>query len=117
MKLGVVLGFDAAHSLPKYDGMCCRVHGHTYKVEVVVEGMVDDDTGFVMDFYDLKKMAGEAVNELDHRYLNDIIKYPTTEAIIDYIWKRMERELANRNVRLISIRVWEGEGKWGMREA
>ena len=54
MKLGLVTEFDAAHSLPGYQGKCANLHGHTYQVEIVVEGDVGDD-GFVMDFYQLKE--------------------------------------------------------------
>ena len=50
MKLGVVTEFDAAHSLPGYQGKCAHMHGHTYQVEIVLEGEVGED-GFVMDFY------------------------------------------------------------------
>jgi len=55
MKLGLVTEFDAAHSLPGYQGKCANLHGHTYQVEIVVEGDVGVD-GFVMDFYLLKKL-------------------------------------------------------------
>ncbi|HOV52500.1 MAG TPA: 6-carboxytetrahydropterin synthase, partial [Methanothrix sp.] len=53
MKLGLVAEFDAAHSLPGYIGKCANLHGHTYQVEVVVEGEIGED-GFVMDFYHMK---------------------------------------------------------------
>ena len=60
MKLGMVTEFDAAHSLPGYQGKCANLHGHTYQVEIVVEGDVGED-GFVMDFYQLKKILAEAL--------------------------------------------------------
>ena len=49
MKLGLIADFDAAHSLPGYQGKCANLHGHTYMVEVVIEGAIGEN-GFVMDF-------------------------------------------------------------------
>ena len=40
MKLGLTTEFDAAHSLPGYQGKCACMHGHTDQVEMVVEGEV-----------------------------------------------------------------------------
>ena len=76
MKLGLIAEFDAAHSLPGYSGKCAHMHGHTYQVEMVVEGQVGQD-GFVMDFYELKKILGSALQELDHSCLNEILPNPT----------------------------------------
>ncbi|MDQ1262075.1 MAG: 6-pyruvoyltetrahydropterin/6-carboxytetrahydropterin synthase, partial [Euryarchaeota archaeon] len=63
MKLGLITEFDAAHSLPGYQGKCANLHGHTYQVEIVVVGNVGDD-GFVMDFYQLKKIIAEGLQDL-----------------------------------------------------
>jgi 6-pyruvoyltetrahydropterin/6-carboxytetrahydropterin synthase len=57
MKLGMITEFDAAHSLPGYQGKCARLHGHTYQVEMVVEDDVGEN-GFVIDFYQLKNILG-----------------------------------------------------------
>lgn len=113
MKLGVVTEFDAAHSLPGYPGKCVNLHGHTYEVEIVVEGNVGGD-GFVMDFYKLKKIIAGALQELDHSLLNDILPNPTAETIAGWIADRLTRDLDGTAVRLFSLKLWEGKNKWVM---
>lgn len=113
MKLGLMAEFDAAHSLPGYPGRCARVHGHTYQVEVVVEGPVGED-GFVVDFYRLKEILDEALKELDHSCLNDILPNPTAEKIATLICSRLSREMEDSPLRLVSLKLWEGRDKWVM---
>ena len=87
-----IFTFDAAHKLINYDGPCANLHGHTYKLYVSVKGPVKD--GFVIDFVDLKKIVKDKViSKLDHITLNDVIKQPTAENIIIWIWKQLEKEL------------------------
>jgi 6-pyruvoyltetrahydropterin/6-carboxytetrahydropterin synthase len=113
MKLGLLTEFDAAHSLPGYQGKCANLHGHTYQVEIVVEGQVGID-GFVMDFYQLKRILASALQELDHNCLNEILKNPTAELIAAWISQRMNQELETSPVKLISLKLWEGKNKWVM---
>jgi 6-pyruvoyltetrahydropterin/6-carboxytetrahydropterin synthase len=113
MKLGVVTEFDAAHLLPGYQGKCARLHGHTYQVEIVVEGEVGKD-GFVMDFYQLKRIIAGALQDLDHGYLNDILPNPTAETIARWISDRLVQDLDGTAVRLVSLKLWEGKNKWVM---
>jgi 6-pyruvoyltetrahydropterin/6-carboxytetrahydropterin synthase len=113
MKLGLITEFDAAHSLPGYQGKCVNLHGHTYQVEVVVEGEMGED-GFVMDFYKLKKLIAGALDDLDHSYLNDILPNPTAETIAQWISDRLKRDMMGTSVRLLSLKLWEGKNKWVM---
>jgi 6-pyruvoyltetrahydropterin/6-carboxytetrahydropterin synthase len=115
MKLGLIAEFDAAHSLPGYQGKCANLHGHTYKVELVVEGPVGKN-GFVMDFYDLKKVLALALDDLDHRCLNDLLQNPTAEMIAGHICSRLKKELEATEIRLVSLKLWEGRNKWTMIE-
>lgn len=99
--------FDAAHNLPNYKGKCERLHGHTYKLEVVIEDKVKDD-GVVLDFGIMKDIVKEEVlDRLDHQDLNKIVDYPTAENIVEWIYKGLKHKLP-----LYSIRLWEGKGKW-----
>lgn len=59
--------FETAHLLPGYDGGCGRLHGHTYKIEVTVEGPQKEPFGMVMDFKDLKKAIKAIVP--DHKFV------------------------------------------------
>jgi 6-pyruvoyltetrahydropterin/6-carboxytetrahydropterin synthase len=113
MKLGLVTEFDAAHSLPGYQGKCANLHGHTYQVEVVVEGDVGED-GFVMDFYQLKRIIAVALQDLDHGYLNDILPNPTAETIAAWLADRLRMEMEGTAATLLSLKLWEGKNKWVM---
>ncbi len=115
MKLGLTADFDAAHFLPGYQGKCANLHGHTYKVEVVIEGSVGEK-GFVMDFYDLKKVLASVLKDLDHGCLNDLLQNPTAELIAEMICRRMRQELKESNAKLVSLKLWEGQNKWVMIE-
>lgn len=107
MKVGRVFYFDAAHYLPDYSGKCEQLHGHTYKLEVVVEDKLKED-GMVLDFNKLKKVVEEAVIErLDHGNMNDFFDTPTSENIAGWIFSELEKRLP-----LHSVKLWEGEGKW-----
>lgn len=108
MKICKEFYFDAAHHLIDYKGKCERVHGHTYKLEVVIEGEVGKD-GMVMDFVDIKEtVEKEIIGKLDHRDLNDIFENPTSENMAKWIFERLKKEFGN----LSTARLWEGRNSW-----
>ena len=81
--------FDSAHFLPRYYGKCERMHGHTYRLQVTVEGEVGEN-GLVIDFVILKKIVKERVlNQLDHQVLNDVLEIPSAENIAVWIWNQL----------------------------
>ena len=86
-------GFEAAHRLPNVapDHKCARLHGHSFRVTVHVEGPVGAESGWVMDFADLDAAARPVVDQLDHRYLNEIegLDNPTSEVLAMWIWDRL----------------------------
>lgn len=73
------------------DHPCARVHGHTFRVRLVVEGPVDPATGFVADFADVQRAFAPVHEALDHRFLNDIpgLENPTSEHLAIWIWNRL----------------------------
>lgn len=82
--------FEAAHFLTKYHGACERLHGHTYRLRVTVEGLVREN-GLVIDFSILKKIVNERViAECDHRCLNDFLPNPSAELLAVWIWERLK---------------------------
>ena len=85
--------FEAAHSLPNVvDGhKCKRLHGHSFHATIYVSGPVDDTTGWVMDFADIKKAYKPVFEMLDHHHLNDIpgLENPTSENIARWIWQKL----------------------------
>ncbi|MEO6700970.1 MAG: 6-carboxytetrahydropterin synthase QueD [Jatrophihabitantaceae bacterium] len=85
--------FEAAHRLPNVpDGhKCARLHGHSFQVELHVQGPVDPVTGWVMDFAEVKQAFAPLYDQLDHNYLNDIegLTNPTSEVLARWIWQRL----------------------------
>ncbi|MCR5346433.1 MAG: 6-carboxytetrahydropterin synthase QueD [Fretibacterium sp.] len=99
--------FDAAHNLVHYHGKCEKLHGHTYRVAVILEGMPDEE-GMIMDFCELAGAVRERVlSRLDHSYLNDIIPQPTAENIALWIGAQLRPALTCPNVHLHEVWVWE----------
>jgi len=83
------------------------LHGHTYRIAVVLEGIPDEE-GMIMDFTDLSDTVKERViSRLDHAYVNDIIEQPTAENIAYWIWDRIEAAVRRPNCALSSVEVWE----------
>ena len=99
--------FDAAHNLVRYHGKCEALHGHTYRIAVVLEGTPDEE-GMIMDFTELSGIVKErVVSRLDHSYVNDVIEQPTAESIAHWIWDRIETHVRRPNCALSSVEVWE----------
>jgi len=88
---------EAAHHLPSVpEGhKCRRLHGHSFRVDVHVRGPVGEDTGWVMDFADVKAAFRPIHDALDHRYLNEIegLENPTSENLARWIWARLKPAL------------------------
>ena len=99
--------FDAAHNLIHYHGKCERLHGHTYKLKVVLEGTPDAE-GMIMDFGELKDIVNRLViSRLDHSYINDIIEQPSAENIALWVWRELEGQVKRDNCNLYEVHVWE----------
>ncbi len=94
MKITQVFTFEAAHRLPNVPAThrCHRMHGHSYRVELRLEGPVDSETGFVADFFDVEHAFAPMLARLDHHCLNEIeeLDNPTAENIAIWIWKRIK---------------------------
>ena len=86
--------FEAAHRLPNLppDHKCSRLHGHSFRVRIYVEGPVGVNSGWVQDFADIKTAFKPLYDRLDHYYLNDIegLENPTSEILAVWIWDRLK---------------------------
>jgi len=95
---------EAAHLLPRVpEGhKCRRLHGHSYVIEIIVEGEVDPHTGWVMDYADISAACVPLVEQLDHHYLNDVdgLDNPTSENIARWLWARLEDRLPLAEIRI-----------------
>ncbi len=103
--------FAAAHFLRGYEGKCKNLHGHTWKVELIITGETLDNIGMVCDFAILKKQLKDFLSELDHVYLNELPYFkeinPTTENLAKYIFDEFPKKY--RPVVLKRVTVWESE--------
>lgn len=89
--------FEAAHRLPKVapEHKCARLHGHSFRVRVCVQGPVPAETGWVLDFADVKAAWQPLHDLLDHRYLNEVdgLDNPTSEVLARWIYDRLKPAL------------------------
>lgn len=83
--------FDAAHWLPRVPAghKCAQLHGHTYRIRLEVQGDVGPETGWVVDYAELKQKWAPVKAALDHQSLNSIIQNPTCELIAEWIGERL----------------------------
>ncbi len=97
VRLSKSFGFEAAHWLPCFpEGhKCRRMHGHSFRVDVIVEGELDPSVGYLIDFADIKRATEPLERELDHRCLNEIagLENPTSEMVAVWIWARLKPAL------------------------
>lgn len=87
--------FESAHRLPMVppDHKCSRVHGHSFRIDVTLEGEVDPAMGWLVDFGEIAARVEPVLRqELDHRLLNDVpgLENPTSEVLCGWLWKRLE---------------------------
>lgn len=89
--------FEAAHKLPNVpaDHKCARLHGHSFRVEVVVAGECDPKMGWLMDYAEISEAFRPLLDQLDHYYLNDIpgLENATSEMLAKWIWDRLKPQL------------------------
>ena len=106
MRLGITEFIDCAHHIPGHP-KCGQLHGHTYKVEVIIEGQTRPG-GMVLDFTDLKSQTREVLARYDHKNWNDVLEFPSVENICELLAGELRQRISFPMV----IRVWEGNGKW-----
>jgi 6-pyruvoyltetrahydropterin/6-carboxytetrahydropterin synthase len=104
--------FAAGHALRNYKGKCENVHGHNFKVRVVIEGEKLDETGLLVDFLDVKAAMQAIIDRLDHVFLNDVapfdVKNPSAENIAEHFFTEMTRTLESPvPVRVREVKIWE----------
>jgi len=107
--------FAAAHNLRNYKGKCEDLHGHNYKVRVVLAGKELDATGLLYDFVHLKQVIRGVISSLDHKYLNELPPFdrlnPSAENIARHIYDETSKQLRKEpnGAAVASITVWESD--------
>ena len=111
-ELVIETDFSAAHNLREYKGQCEKLHGHNWKVQVVLKAEKLDNLGMVMDFRDAKKIIGEILNKFDHTYLNDLPDFkvlnPTTENLSKILYTELKSDLP-KGVKVDRVTTWESD--------
>jgi len=111
-KLIVEKSFSAAHNLRDYEGDCALMHGHNWKVQVIVNSDELNDSGFAIDFNLLDKIIQDVIARFDHTYINDIAPFdrlnPTAENLARIIYQDTKGRLPHA-VRLQEVKLWETE--------
>lgn len=114
--IGKEFSFEAAHRLGglSIDHKCARLHGHSYRVQVVLTAEELTGPGFVTEFGDLAPFAEFLKAALDHRELNEVVPFePTCEALAAYLagWiiANLDETVSSR---LRAVRVSETASTW-----
>jgi 6-pyruvoyltetrahydropterin/6-carboxytetrahydropterin synthase len=112
MKITHAFTFEAAHRMPyvEEDHLCYKIHGHSYRVELCLEGKIDPKTGFVFDFFEIERIFKPILKKLDHNYLNEIegLDIPSVENITVWVWNRIQPHLPQ----LCAVTVYETPNCW-----
>ena len=97
MKIYKEFTFEAAHQLPRVPPghKCARLHGHSFRCSVHLDGPVGEHTGWVQDFGDVAAAVEPVLERLDHRFLNDVegLSNPTSENLARWIWRQLKPTL------------------------
>ena len=98
---------EAAHLLPYLpaDHKCRRLHGHSFKISVHIEGALDPKLGWIMDYADICEAFQAVFDKIDHQYLNEIagLENPTSENLAKWIWRQLQGTLPN----LVAVHINE----------
>lgn len=108
--------FDAAHFLRGYKGKCANIHGHRWKVEIMLQGADLDELGILIDFMDVKNMLKDVLNTFDHKMVNDVPPFdrmnPTAENISKFVYDQMAEKLKDQigtHISITRVTIWESE--------
>ena len=97
MDIFKIFSIEAAHRLPHVPPghKCGRLHGHSFGVEIHVQGQVEPESGWVLDFADIKTAFQPIFEQLDHHYMNEVegLSNPTSENLARWIWRRLHSRL------------------------
>src|SRR4030042_4986517 len=112
-EIKIVTSFSAAHRLENFYGKCGALHGHNWKVEVFLQGDQLDEAGLLQDFGVVKARTRELLEEIDHKYLNELPafsqKNPSSENLAFFLYQRLGAVLNRDGVKISRVSVWESD--------
>ena len=105
--------FSAAHLLKEIGGKCEELHGHNFLVEVSVAAESLNSEGLLIDFRVVKGWTDEVLEQLDHKYLNELEYFksinPSSEQIARFLYDRISEKSRQAKITLLRVTVWESE--------
>lgn len=111
-ELTIKADFGAAHYLREYKGKCERLHGHNWKLDIVLSADALNDEGMILDFVDAKAAIGDVLEAYDHYHLNEVPPFdtvnPTSENIARVIAEQVQAALP-QSVRVVRVTAWESD--------
>lgn len=112
-ELKIITSFSAAHRLENFYGKCESLHGHNWKVEVFLMGEMLDEAGLLLDFGVVKARTRELLEEIDHKYLNELPAFshqnPSSENLASFLFQRLAAVLNQDGVKVSRVNVWESD--------
>ncbi len=119
-EIGVIAQFEAAHRLVGDFGPATRMHGHTYRLEVIVRGRRLSENRTLYDIGELRAAVEDLALSLHYRDLKDVPGLAevntTAEAVADYCWERLASALRDKGLGSLTVRVWESPQVYAARE-
>ena len=110
-EVSVEYSFAAGHALRGYKGKCENVHGHNYKVKVVVQGEKLNSIGLLMDFAELRAAVRGLAERFDHHFLNDLEPFketnPSAENLAFYLGNELQQKIKEQGLSVGAVTVWE----------
>ena len=112
-ELKVITQFAAAHKLRDFKGKCERLHGHNWRIEVILTGEKLNNAGLLIDFKEVKEATDGILEKLDHSFLNELPQYkdqnPSSENIAAYLFERLSSRLNNNQIKVTKVIAWESD--------
>lgn len=112
-ELKVITRFAAAHRLTMVGAKCENMHGHNWKIEVVLRGDRLNAAGVLMDFGDIKAILREIIGRLDHQFLNELPifegRQPSSERIAAFVAEQLQHELDASIACVSRVSAWESD--------
>tara|TARA_B110000444_G_C18805268_1_gene579594 strand:- start:377 stop:733 length:357 start_codon:yes stop_codon:yes gene_type:complete len=97
MDIYKIFNIESARSLPNLPDShpCKNIHGHSFKIKIIVSGKINKSTGMVIDFDEIDKLFNPIHSLIDHKYLNNIegLENPSSENLAIWIWEKLKPKL------------------------
>ena len=112
-ELKIKTHFAAAHRLTMVGKKCENLHGHNWRIEARITGEKLDKGGVLVDFGIIKRYVADIMDQLDHKYLNEISIFenqtPSSENIAMYIATELQNKIKDPLIKVSRVSAWESD--------